>query len=80
MASGERHESYAGASDNGPLSLLRTARRLCGPRWTSLVDVGGVRPRLVAAPVTGVGSWIGRGCGRMCVTVCRRPWWGLGGV
>ena len=48
-------------SDNGPLSRLRTARRPCGSRWTNLVDVG-VRPRLVAASVTGVGSWIGRWC------------------
>ena len=33
------------------------------PWWTS-----GCCPRLAAAPVTGVGSWIGRGCGRMCVS------------
>src|SRR5712672_375822 len=32
-----------------------------------------MRSRLVAASGTGGGSWIGRGCGRMWVTVCQRP-------
>ena len=36
---------------------------------------GGASP-LGSCAVIGVGSWIGRGCRRMCLAVCRRPWCG----
>jgi hypothetical protein len=45
----ERCEGWR--SDNGPLSLLRDAERLCSPRWDNLADVG-IWPRLATAPVT----------------------------
>ena len=65
-APGARHcnwpNSDAKRSDNGPLSLLRTAWLLCDPRWTSPVDMGA--SRLVAVSVTGVGSCTGHGRGR----------------
>ena len=43
----------------------------CGPAITSLVDIGCIPPGSYA--VTGVRSWIGRGCRRICVTVCGCP-------
>src|SRR5260370_10504867 len=80
-ASSRARQPYAadsGERDNGPLSLLPTTRRPCGP--SAMDQPGGrrVSPRLVAAPVTGVGSWVGRGCRRMCngglPTALVRPW------
>jgi hypothetical protein len=59
----------ADGPDNGPvitymagLAPVRLAMNPPGGR--------GVRPRLAAPPVTGAGSWIARGCGRICMTVC----------
>ncbi len=53
MALGERSRKLWHDEEviTGRYHPLRTARRLCGPRWTSLVDVG-VHPRLVAAPLS----------------------------